>query len=71
MSRFSQMLADEKAQGAFEYVLLISGVMMIVATVVVVLRSVVVPEIGGQVTENAKELRGLLNCTNSNGTCYG
>ena len=71
MKRLSRMLADETAQGAFEYVLLISGVMMIVATIVVVLRSAVVPEIGGQVTDNAKELRGLLNCTDSNGTCYG
>jgi hypothetical protein len=64
------MLGEEKAQGAFEYVLLISGVMMIVATVVIVLRSAVVPEIGGQVADNAHELRNLLNCT-SNGTCYG
>ncbi len=70
MNGLSAMLAEEKAQGAFEYVLLISGVMMIVATVVVVLRSAVVPQIGGQVTENANELRNLLNCT-SNGSCYG
>jgi len=70
LNGLSAMLAEEKAQGAFEYVLLISGVMMIVATVVVVLRSAVVPQIGGQVTENANELRNLLNCT-SNGSCYG
>ena len=70
MNGLRRMMSEEDAQGAFEYVLLISGVMMVVATVVLVLRSAVVPEVGGQVTENAHELRNLLNCT-SNGTCYG
>ncbi len=65
------LISEEKAQGAFEYIMLVAGVLLVVVLAIVVLRSSVLPGAGAQLGQGVSEWRKLvqLNCS-SNGTCY-
>jgi len=54
---------DKKAQGAFEYILLLAGVLLIVILVIVILRSGILSQANQQIRENVNVFRGLTNCT--------
>ena len=63
---------DDRAQGAFEYILILAGVLLIVVVVVLVLRDTILPQTRAQLKESVGQYRNVvrLNCTGPNGTCY-
>lgn len=64
---------DDRAQGAFEYVLLLAGIMLVAVLVIVLLKSAVLPATNEQLNQSVGNWRQVvkLNCTGPNGTCYG
>ncbi len=65
--------SDERAQGAFEYVLLLAGIMLVAVLVIVVLKSAVLPSTNEQLNQSIGNWRQVvkLNCTGVNGSCQG
>ena len=63
---------DDDAQGAFEYILLLAGVLLIVVIAIVILRNSVLPSANEQLNQSTGNYRNVvqLNCTGPNGTCY-
>ena len=59
---------DRKAQGAFEYILLLAGVLLIVILVIVILRSGILGAANNQISKNVNVWKGLTNCTQYNET---
>jgi uncharacterized protein (UPF0333 family) len=59
---------DNKAQGAFEYVLLLAGILLIVILVIVILRSSVLNQANAQIRQNTNTIQQLTNCTQINST---
>lgn len=59
---------DEKAQGAFEYLLLLAGILLIVILVVVILRGSGLNQANQEIQQNIRTLGNLTNCTNYNAT---
>lgn len=65
---------DDRAQGAFEYVLLLAGIMLVAVLVIVLLKSSILPSTNEQLNQSVGNWRQVvkLNCTGGpNGTCYG
>jgi uncharacterized protein (UPF0333 family) len=54
---------DEKAQGAFEYILLLAGILLIVILVVVILRTSVLGQANSQIRSNVNAYANLTGCT--------
>ena len=59
---------NNRAQGAFEYVLLLAGVILVAVIAILILRGNVLPSINNQINNN---LAGFQNSTNFNVTCNG
>ena len=64
---------DDRAQGAFEYVLLLAGIMLVAVLVIALLKSSVLPSTNEQLNQSVGNWRQVvkLNCTGPSGTCYG
>ncbi len=64
---------DDRAQGAFEYVLLLAGIMLVAVLVIVLLKTSVLPSANEQLNQSIGNWRQVvkLNCTGANGSCYG
>lgn len=54
---------DNRGQGAFEYILLLAGILLIVILVIVILRSSVLSQANAQITSNVNTFTSLTNCT--------
>ena len=54
---------DNKAQGAFEYILLLAGILLVVILVVVILRNSIVNQSNNQIGSNLNTYFALTNCT--------
>ena len=64
---------DDRAQGAFEYVLLLAGIMLVAVLVIVLLKSAVLPSTNEQLNQSIGNWRQVvkLNCTGINSSCQG
>lgn len=64
---------DDRAQGAFEYVLLLAGILLVSVLVIVLLKSSVIPATNEQLNQSIGNWRQVvkLNCTGVNGSCTG
>ncbi len=63
---------DDRAQGAFEYILLLAGTLLIVVVVILILRNSILPQVSSQLNDSVGNYHNVvsLNCTGPNGTCY-
>lgn|GEM_PF-2851252 len=61
---------DDRGQGAFEYILLLAGVMLVAVLVIVVLKNTVLPSANDQLNKSVGTWKKLvnINCT-SEGAC--
>lgn len=57
---------DNRAQGAFEYVLLLAGVILVAVIAILILRGNVLPSVNNQINSN---LQGFNNVTKFNVSC--
>lgn len=70
---FGGLKVDDRGQGAFEYVLLLAGILLVAVLVIVLLKSTVLPSANEQLNQSIGNWRQIvkLNCTGTNGTCTG
>ena len=62
MSLVNQL--DDRAQGAFEYILLLAGVLLIVVLVIIILRNTIVTgTVGEQINETLAKWSNLTNAS--------
>ena len=68
MDQILKLHVDDRGQGAFEYIMLVAGVLLVVVLAIVVLRTNVLPGAGAQLGASVNEWRKLvsLNCTSNN-----
>lgn len=69
LSELMDFLADERAQGAFEYILLLAGVLLVVTIAIVILNKNVLPAASSQLNESLSDWRGALKVNCSGGQC--
>ena len=62
----SGMLTDNRAQGAFEYVLLLAGVILVTVIAILILRGSVLPSVNRQINNN---IAGFQNTTKFTVVC--
>lgn len=62
---------DNRAQGAFEYILLLAGVLLLAVFITIILRSSVLPSSSTQLNTSigAWQNSTRVNCTGPNGSC--
>ncbi len=64
------VLSTQRSQGAFEYVLLLAGIILIAVLAILILRGSVLPTINNQVSNNTHAWDNVtnVNCTVVSGT---
>lgn len=61
---------NQKAQGAFEYVLLLAGIILIAVIAILILRNSVLPSANAQLQTSTAQYRNSVNFTCNSTGCY-
>lgn len=57
---------DEKAQGAFEYILMLGGILLIVVVIIIIIKSNVLTPATGTVEQSTGQYQQSTNCSDLN-----
>ncbi|MGB9576892.1 MAG: class III signal peptide-containing protein [Candidatus Micrarchaeia archaeon] len=57
---------DEKAQGAFEYILMLAGILLIVVVIIMVVKSNILSPATGTVEQTTGQYQQTTNCSDLN-----
>lgn len=55
---------EERAQGAFEYVLLLAGILLVAVIAILILRGNIFPSANNQIQQNINSFKNITNATN-------